>query len=146
MMKYALVTAATLALAAGSAQAGGKMGVGGGDGRSGADGNGVQLNGIPASGFAVETVQLPNGAPFVQRSGHETQNTCANETAGGENGVQLAQYGRGRLVSTIGGRSGNGVELNGIPASGSAVETVEVPDGTVAGGGWGSVGGGSDGF
>ena len=59
MMKYALVMAAALALAAGSARAGGGWGtVGGSDGFD----NGVQLNGIPASGFAVETVELPDSA------------------------------------------------------------------------------------
>ena len=58
MMKYALVMAAALALAAGSVQAGSKLGVGPVVRHSG---NGVQLNGIPTSGFAVETVQLPDG-------------------------------------------------------------------------------------
>ena len=59
MRKYAFVitTALGLALAAGSALAGAK--IGGGSDRSG---NGVQLNGIPPSGFAVETVELPDGA------------------------------------------------------------------------------------
>ena len=59
MMKYALVMAAALALAAGSAQAG----FGYGSSAGGSDGfdNGVQLNGISASGFAVETVELPDG-------------------------------------------------------------------------------------
>ena len=52
MRKYAFVitTALGLALAAGSVLAGAK--IGGGSDRSG---NGVQLNGIPPSGFAVET-------------------------------------------------------------------------------------------
>jgi hypothetical protein len=58
MMKYALVMAAALVLAAGAAQAGGLAGGMDGIDRSG---NGVQLNGIPASGFAVETVELPDG-------------------------------------------------------------------------------------
>jgi uncharacterized membrane protein len=58
MMKYALVMAAALALAAGSAQAGTK--IGGGSDRAGDGENGVKLNGIPASGFAVETVELPD--------------------------------------------------------------------------------------
>jgi hypothetical protein len=65
MIKQACMTALALALVAGSAQAGGLAGgIGGGD-----DMNGVQLNGIPASGFAVETVELPDGAVVVQRSG-----------------------------------------------------------------------------
>jgi hypothetical protein len=71
MVKYALVMAAALALAAGPAQAGGKLGVATGEERSGAGGNGVQLNGIPASGFAVETLELPDGAVVVHRSQYE---------------------------------------------------------------------------
>jgi hypothetical protein len=52
MNRYAYMMAAALAfaLAAGSAQA-----------RPWVWPNGVQLNGIPASGLAVETVQLANG-------------------------------------------------------------------------------------
>jgi hypothetical protein len=58
LLRYAAALA--LALAAGSAQAGAK--VGGGSDRAGDGENGVQINGIPASGFAVEAVELPDGA------------------------------------------------------------------------------------
>jgi hypothetical protein len=138
MRKYAFVitTALGLALAAGSAQAGGKLGVAGGDERSGAYGNGVQLNGIPASGFAVETVELPDGPVLAgsklgispDRSGNGIPASgFAVETVELPDGPVLA----GGKLGMDPGRSGNGVQLNGIPASGLAVETVKLPDGTV---------------
>jgi hypothetical protein len=145
MIKQAYMTAMALALAlaAGSAQAGGSIDAGD-QFRSGKNGNGVQLNGIPASGFAVETVELPDGTLIVDRGGHGSQGVrldaisasgLSGETAapvdGTVSGVQLAAYGRGRVVSTFDGRSGNGVQLNGIPAGDFAVETVALPDGTV---------------
>ena len=179
LLRYAAALA--LALAAGSAQAGAK--VGGGSDRAGDGGNGVQLNGIPASGLAVETVKLPDGTVIVQRSGGEKQciqlgamrpgpipvmsgsrgyeRQCVQLSAipaivlsrktmqpvdGTVSGVQLAEVRGSNLIRTSEGRWGNGVQLNGISATGFAVETVELPDGAVAGGGWGSVGGGSDGF
>ena len=60
---YMGAAAMLLALAAGPAQAGSKLGVGT-DGRSG---NGVQLNGIPASSSAVESVRLPDGLVLAGR-------------------------------------------------------------------------------
>lgn len=60
MKKQAFVMAAALGLvlAVGSAQAGGLE-----------SDNGVQLNGIAASGFAVETVELPDGTVVERKAG-----------------------------------------------------------------------------
>jgi hypothetical protein len=65
---YMGAAAMLLALAAGPAQAGSKLGI-----QPDRSGNGVQLNGIPASGFAVETVELPGSATVVERSAYEAR-------------------------------------------------------------------------
>ena len=60
MNKYAFMTATALALAAGSAQA--ACDPAGGVGLLTGCHNGVQLNGITVSGFAVEAVELADGS------------------------------------------------------------------------------------
>jgi hypothetical protein len=73
---YMGAAAMLLALAAGPAQAGSKLGVG--PDRSG---NGVLPNGIPASGFAVETVALQDGTTVVHRSAYEARGSRSTATS-----------------------------------------------------------------